>query len=518
MKLDRTQNAKRNIVFGFILRVYQLLVPFVIRTAMIHYIGVDYLGLSSLFSSVLQVLNMAELGVGSAMVFSMYKPIAEDDTEKICALMTLYKTYYRVIGLVITIIGLLLVPFLPILIKGEVPADINIYVLYLLNLAATVFSYWGFAYRSSIISAHQRTDLISKINVVTSTVQYAVQMIVLVVFRNYYLYTLVYLGALILNNVTVGIIASKIYPQYKPNGNLDPKSTKAINKRIGDLFTAKLGSVIVNSVDTIVISAFLGLTALAIYQNYYFILTAILGFMSIIFSACTAGIGNSIVVETKEKNFNDLNVFTFIISWIAGFCSTCLLCLYQPFMSVWVGEELKLSFSMVICFSVYFFVYEINQLLNTYKDAAGIWSKDKFRPLITALTNLALNLLMVNYIGLFGILLSTILSMLFVGMPWLLYNLFTELFDRKKLIPYLRSLIRYVVIVVLGCIITYWACSFIALEGFALVVARAVVCCIIPNVWYLLLFFRKTEFKQALRLGNMMTNGMIGRVLKIDFS
>ena len=302
MKLDRTQNAKRNIVFGFILRVYQLLVPFVIRTAMIHYIGVDYLGLSSLFSSVLQVLNMAELGVGSAMVFSMYKPIAEDDTEKICALMNLYKTYYRVIGLVITIIGLLLVPFLPILIKGEVPADINIYVLYILNLAATVFSYWGFAYRSSIISAHQRTDLISKINVVTSTVQYAVQIIVLVVFRNYYLYTLVYLGALILNNVTVGIIASKIYPQYKPNGNLDPKSTKAINKRIGDLFTAKLGSVIVNSVDTIVISAFLGLTALAIYQNYYFILTAILGFMSIIFSACTAGLGNSIVVETKDKN------------------------------------------------------------------------------------------------------------------------------------------------------------------------------------------------------------------------
>ena len=147
---------------------------------------------------------------------------------------------------------------------------------------------------------------------------------------------------------------------------------KDINHRIRDLFTSKLGGVIVNSADTVVISAFLGLTMLAIYQNYYYILTSIIGFVGIVFQSCTAGMGNSVIVETKEKNFNDLKKFTFLISWIAGFCTCCLLCLYQPFMEIWVGEDLMLGFSAVICFCIYYFVYEINQLLNTYKDAAGI--------------------------------------------------------------------------------------------------------------------------------------------------
>lgn len=141
MKISRTENAVKNIVAGTALKLYQMLVPFVIRTIMIYTIGMEYLGLSSLFTSVLQVLNLAELGVGSAMVYSMYEPIALDDTKKICALMRLYKIYYRVIGLIICVVGVALTPFIPRLISGEVPADINVYILYLLNLSATVLSY-----------------------------------------------------------------------------------------------------------------------------------------------------------------------------------------------------------------------------------------------------------------------------------------------------------------------------------------------------------------------------------------
>lgn len=140
MRIERTKNAVRNMIFGSILKAYQILLPFIMRTAMIYFMGVQYLGLNSLFTSILQVLNLAELGVGSAMVFSMYKPIAEDDSTTICALMKLYKIYYRIIGLIIAVVGVICLPFIPYLIKSDIPKGMNIYVLYLLNLSATVLS------------------------------------------------------------------------------------------------------------------------------------------------------------------------------------------------------------------------------------------------------------------------------------------------------------------------------------------------------------------------------------------
>ena len=178
-KIERTRNASRNIFFGIILKVYQILIPFMMRTAMIYLMGVQYLGLNSLFTSILQVLNLAELGVGSAMVYSMYKPIAEDDNITICALMKLYRLYYSVIGLIIAFFGMLLTPFIPKLISGNIPNNINIYFLYLLNLGATVLSYWLFAYKNSILQAYQRTDIVSKVTLVTNTIQYGLQIFVL---------------------------------------------------------------------------------------------------------------------------------------------------------------------------------------------------------------------------------------------------------------------------------------------------------------------------------------------------
>ena len=362
------------------------------------------------------------------MVYSMYKPIAEDDNATICALMKLYKTYYRRIGLIIAVVGCILTPLIPKLISGDVPIGINIYTLYLLNLGATVLSYWLFAYKNSILQAHQRTDIVSKVTLVTNTMQYGLQILVLWIFRNYYLYVIVMLITQAMTNIATAIFADRIYPEFKPLGQVEKKKVREINQRIRDLFTSKIGGVIYDSADTVVISSFLGLTVLAVYQNYYYILNAISGFIVVIFSACTAGIGNSIVVETKEKNFNDFNKFTFIICWIAGFCSCCFLCIYQPFMELWVGKDLMLSFSAVICFVIYFFTRQLNALFNLYKDASGMWHEDKYRPLAAALTNLVLNLILVQFIGIYGVILSTVLAILCVGMPWLMHNLFTMIY------------------------------------------------------------------------------------------
>lgn len=301
MKINRTKNATRNIIFGVILKVYQLAIPFVMRTAMIYLLGVEYLGLNSLFTSILQVLNLAELGVGSAMVYSMYKPIAEDDKDTICALMRLYKVYYRVIGIAICAAGLILLPFIPKLISGDVPSDINIYVLYLLNLGATVLSYWLFAYKNSILQAHQRADVTSKVLLGTETVKYVLQFGALAIFHNYYYFVIVILLTQVMTNVITAIVSDKLYPDFQPKGKLPKDQRKQINQRIRDLFTSKIGGVIVDSVDTIVISAFLGLTVLAVYQNYFYLITAVIGLIAIIFASVTAGIGNSIVVETGRR-------------------------------------------------------------------------------------------------------------------------------------------------------------------------------------------------------------------------
>lgn len=515
MKIERTRNASRNIVFGVVLKIYQIAVPFFMRTAMIYFMGVQYLGLSSLFTSILQVLNLVELGVGSAMVYSMYKPIAEDDEISICALLRLYKMYYNIIGLVIAIVGTILIPFVPKLIKSDLPEGLNVYILYILNLSVTVLSYWVLAYKSSVLHAHQRADIVSKISLITTTVQYGLQIIAIAIWHNYYVYVLISLATQAMTNIVTAIIAARMYPNYKPIGNLPKEKVKEINHRIRDLFTSKIGAVVVNSVDTIVISAFLGLKMLAIYQNYFYILNSIIGFVSIIFGSCMAGIGNSIIVESKEKNFNDLKKLTFIIIWIAGFCTTCLLCLYQPFMNLWVGKDLMLEFSAVICFCIYYFIYEINQLLNMYKDAAGIWHEDRFRPLVTAFANLGMNIIMVQFLGIYGVILSTVLSMLLVGMPWLLHNLFTVLFERKQMSQYIRRILLYSGVTAIGCALTYAICMLIHTNHLMTLLVRGMLCCVITNSLYFAVYCRMPEFTQSIQLADKVTKGKIKFLAKI---
>lgn len=174
-------------------------------------------------------------------------------------------------------------------------------ILYILNLSATVLSYWLFAYKNSLLTAHQRNDVIDFITIVTTTIQYLFQIAVLVIFKNYYYYIVVALLSQALLNVTTAVVVNRMYPKYHPSGEIDKDVMKNINRKIKDLFTSKLGEVIVNSADTIVISAFLGLTMLAMYNNYYYILTAVMGFVTLFFKASTAGIGNSLVVESQEK-------------------------------------------------------------------------------------------------------------------------------------------------------------------------------------------------------------------------
>lgn len=506
MKIERTQNTIKNIKAGLILKVYQMLIPFVIRTIMIYVMGVQYLGLSSLFSSVLQVLNLAELGVGSAMVFALYRPIAHDDEKTICALMRQYRKYYRLIGLVVGVTGLLLTPAIPHLISGDVPEGMNIYILYLLNLGATVLTYWLFAYKNCLLQAHQRTDVASFIAVITYSLQCLLQIVVLVMYKSYYLYVIVALVTQALNNIVTAVVTTRMYPQYRPTGVMNKDEVREINQRIRDIFTAKVGSVVLKSSDSIVISAFLGLSVLAIYNNYFFIASSIIGVVEIILSSMMAGLGNSYVLETKEKNYKDLEKFTFMFLWLTGVCTCCFLGMYQPFMEVWTGPDLMLEFGAVICFAAYFFVYTLNRLLSIYKDAAGLWHKDRFRPLITATVNVFLNLWWINSWGIYGVLLSTVLSMVVIGMPWILYNLFHSFFDRSMMRRYVNQVLRHVLLTVLAGALVCALCVWLPIGPWPKLVISALVSVVVPNVLFFFCLRKESAFAQSIYFLDRITH------------
>ncbi len=513
MKINRTKNATKGIIAGVSLKLYQTLLPFVMRTLMIYYMGMKYLGLNSLFTSILQVLNLAELGVGSAMVFSMYKPIAEDDSKMICALMNLYRKAYRIIGLIIGGVGLALTPFVPHLIKDArtLPNELNIYILYLLNLMATVLTYWLFAYKNCLLQAHQRTDVGTIITIVTNTIQFAFQIFIVIVLKDYYLYVIAMLLSQVINNILTAIIVGKMYPNYRPAGQLEKEYVNKIFARIRDLFTAKLGSVILSSADTIVISSFLGLELLGIYQNYYFVMISIINIIGVIFSSILAGIGNSFITETKEKNFADFKKFSFMLLWLVSVCTACFLCLYGPLMDIWVGKNRQLEFGCVICFCIYFYVLELNRMINVYKDAAGLWHEDRFRPLMTATVNLVVNLLLVNVWGVYGVLLSTVISMLFVGIPWLLKNIFTNMFDRKNLLSYLKLVVVCTLACGLACVASYEVCSLISLNKWMTLFVNLAVCLVVSNSILFILFFRTRYFYDSV----VMVDKITGNKLKL---
>lgn len=500
MKINRTNNTIRGTITGVSSRIIGLLIPFVIRTIFIHTLGLEYLGLSSLFSSVLQVLNLMELGVGSALVFSMYKPIAEDDTQKICALMRLYRTYYRIIGLVVCMVGLSVIPFLPRLIKNDPPADINIFVVYCMSLAGTVLSYWLFAYRNCLFQAHQRTDILNVLNIIMTLLSSVVQIVFLLVFRNYYLYLSVSIVNPILSNIITALLSKRYYPQYVPVGSLSKEEVHSINKKVSSLFTAKLGTTIHRSFDTIVVSAFLGLSTLAIFQNYNYIITSVTGLVMVLYSAAQAGVGNFLISSSKESKRDLLYKFQFLTMLIATVCSCCLINLYQPFMKLWVGETYLLDFSLVILFTLSFVVDMFMRPLLMFKDSGGMWNEDRFRPLVAALTNLALNIATVKWLGLYGVIASTIVSMLIVAVPWLLINIKKHQFD-FGIKRFLFTNLKYILVIALTCWLTYLLCSTVSLENPYISLLVKLVLSAIPSfVIFEIVFFQTDENKYFLSM------------------
>lgn len=495
MRVSRTKNTIRNVIFETFNKIVGLILPFISRTVIIYVLGAKYLGLNSLFTSILSFLSLTELGAGAAMVYSMYKPIANNDIYTINALLNLYKKFYRIIGIIILCIGLMLLPFLKYIVKDNLPDNVNLYILYLIYLFNSVLSYWLFAYKNAIVLAFQRNDINSKISLIISPMSYLIMLVCLFITKNYYLYVIWLPIFTVVSNIIRVVMVNRNFPLYKPEGKIDPELKKSIIKKIKALIGTKLNTVVLNAADNIVMSAYLGLTVIAIYGNYYLIMSSIISFIGVIYSSMTAGLGNSLATESLDKNYNDFKKFSFMNSWLVGWCAICLVCLYQSFMKIWVGENLMFSFDIVLLFGLYFYIYQIRKIPVVFKDAAGIWWEDRFRPYVCMIINLVLNIFLVQLIGISGIILSTVFS-LCVSIPWENYTIFKYIFHCSSKEYYIK-MIYYSISMIVGGVITYSICSLLG-DGIVFLLVKAVVCLIIPNVIFYLMNFRKKECKDTI--------------------
>jgi O-antigen/teichoic acid export membrane protein len=459
--------------------------------------GTQYLGLSSLFTSILSFLSLTELGVGAAMVYSMYKPIAENDHTTIRALLNLYKKVYRVIGTLILALGLALMPFLKILVPEQLPPDINLYLLYAIYLFNAVLSYWLFAYKNALLQAYQRSDLDSIIASIITPVSYVVMLVCLFLTKNYYAYVIWLPVFTVVTNFLRMFLVNRNFPDLEPAGDISPELKKSIFKKTTALIGTKLNTVVLNAADNLVMSAFLGLTAIAMYGNYHYIMSSIIGFLGIAYSSMTAGLGNSLQTESFDTNYLNFEKFSFINSWLVGWCTVCLVCLYQPFMTLWVGQKLMFPFYVVLELGLYFYIYQIRKIPVVYKDAAGIWWEDRFRPYVCMVVNLVLNIILVQIIGISGIILSTVFS-LFISIPWENYTIFKYVFHRSSKNYYAKMFLSAGTMLLSGGA-AFGICSMLG-DSIPAFLLKGCVCLIVPNVIFALLNCKRPEFRETVTM------------------
>lgn len=493
---NRTINSRRNMIAGLINKAITIIFPFVIRTVINQKLGAEYLGLSSLFKSILTMLSLAELGISSAIVFSMYKPLAIGDVKEINALYKFYKRIYRIIGAVILFIGILLLPFLPKLMNGNAPEDINIYVIYLIYLLNTAISYFLSAYKESLLVADQRSDISLNILSLCYVLMYILQILVVVLLRNYYAYSILILIITIIINTVRSIVVKKMYPEIHCEGKLSAESKGELKKKVLGLIVYKISEVCRNSFDSIVLSTFLGLVSLANYQNYYYIMTAVISVFTLISHSIIASIGNSIVTESREKNQRDFNAVLLLYGWLASWCTCCLAGLYQPFMRIWMGEENMFNYEIVILFCVYFYVLSIANVCFIYRQAAGLWWEDRLRPVAEAITNLLLNIILVQVLGVAGILVSTIITIIFLNIPLSIRVLYKNYFNDSTR-SYWKNLAMMTLITITSCCICVLACSIVTAFGWKEIILKGVICLVLPNAILILIYWKSNTFRRS---------------------
>lgn len=407
-KMSRTQNSVRNIVYNLLNVILTLTLMFGVRTIFIRTLGVQYLGLNGVFQNIFQFLSLAELGIGSAIVFRLYEPLNKGNERRIASLMMFFKQAYRVISIIIVIMGLVLLPFLGAII-GDQADNINIYLVFAIYLAQTLSSYLFFAYKTTLLQADQREYIISKYSNYVILGSSLAEVLILYFYQSFIGYLLVVVASNILKNFLVSRRVDKDYPYTsKYSDRIDIEELKDMFKDFFAAFLYRIDNVILSSTDNLVLTYFIGLSTVGFYSNYTLLGSSVKRFLSPILSSIRASLGSFIAQKGNEESYRIFQVINLMTIILYGGASIGLFILSNKFVTVWIGEDFVLSTSFVLFFSLEFYLKGMQLFLAQIRNAMGLFQQLKYRPLMSIIINLVLSIVLVQFLGLIGVLLGTI--------------------------------------------------------------------------------------------------------------
>ena len=500
----RLQNSARNIKAAWILQIVHILSQFVSRTAIIKVLTIEYVGLSGLFSNVLMMLSLAELGIGEAIIFSMYGPIARNERENIGAIMGFYKKVYIFVGVFIMTAGLAITPWIDFFIKDmpDIPEIYWIYALYVINSSVSYF----FSYKAAFITANQNNSVVVINNGIWEVVMVLMQVILLVMTGNYILYMVIGIAFVLFRNISISVIADRKYPVLKEK-NKEPLSKEIfgeIKKNTGAMIFHKIGTIIVFATDNLILSKFVGLVSVGIYANYYTITNAVTVFINKFFQAISASVGNLAVNESVEKQEQTFFRTLFINFWMYAFSCCCLFNLMNPFINdIWLGEGFLFGKTIVLLIVVKIYFTGMRSSIQTFKNAKGLYWQNRYMPIYESLINLAASLILVKYIGVAGVIAGTIISSVATCVwiePHVLYKYGFGKSSKKFISKYMGYLAAFALIMA----VTFLCNNIVKGSSAASFVLRCIISGTIPNIMMVLLFSRSEEFKYFIGLMKRM--------------
>jgi len=498
--MGRIEKGFMNVFTGIIGQVMLLILNFIVRTIFIFYLDKTFLGLNSLFNSILTVLNVAELGIGTAIIFYMFRTVADGNEEKTKQYLYFYKKTYRIIGTFILIAGLIIMPFLPVLINGEMP-PINVYLVFFLYLMNAVSSYWLFAYRLSLLTANQDTYKMSLVLYAQIIVTSILQLLGLVFFQSLYLFLIIPIVTLFVFSIIKGILIGRFYPYIliPPESKLSNDEKKEIQKNVYALILYKVSTAIADASDTVLLSAMVGLAIVAIYSNYLLITVSLIAFLNIFQNAFISGIGNLNVTETKERKHISFKSLDFANFWLYSFCGITIYVLFTPFIRLWLSnEDFLLSNITEIIIILCFVLVGSLGIVFAYRQACGLFYVGRYRAPIAALVNLVISILLIiflpDYLAVAGVLLGTIISKIFIIYLYDIWLVHKYVFEEKSKYYFIKYIIRILFVCALGGLVKY-ICSLYNFSPFINLIAMLGTCLIVINGLYLLIFWRTKEFK-----------------------
>lgn len=497
---SRVKNTTINSITAAVSKILIFVIQFICRTIFIKVLSTEYLGVNGLFTNILTMLSFAELGIGNAIIFKLYKPIADNDKEKIKTYMNFYKRAYITIGIIVLVIGLCIVPFLDYIINDAPNIKENITLIYMLFLLNSSISYF-FTYKKSIIIANQKEYVTTIINFLVVLVQNVVQIIILLLTKNYILYLLIQIAATLLDNIIASVKANRMYPflRDKEYNKIEKKEEKNIFKDVKSLMLYKIGYILSNGTDNIIISAFVGVSAVGLLSNYTTITKAITSFLTAFFNGFTASVGNLNTTEEnnkKESIFYQIMLLSFIIFGFVAIESTILI---NNLIEIWLGPEYLLAFS--VCFALGFdlFVDGMRIVNYTFRNTMGLFKKGRLIPLISSISNIILSLILVKICGIFGVLIATGITRLFITTMYDPYLLHKYKFNSSCKRYYLTYL-YYLIIFFLDLTICMFIVSKISITGILGFIIKGITIAIVTVVMFILLVNRMKEFKDLVKL------------------